>query len=365
MQYREYGLTGKKVSVIGLGGMRFPADEAEGVRAMIRAAELGINYFDTAPHYCNDRSEPIFGMALKQIKNPVYISTKSSISEQRTADEVRRRIEYALERMGTEKIHFFHMWCIMSWKHFEDVMSPGGPYEGALKAKEEGLIDHIVFSTHANGMEIRKMCETKAFEGVTLGYNLFNHTNRHDGILAAYENNMGVAVMNPLGGGMIPAAQDKLQFIQKNKNDTVVQAALRFVASHPEITVTLAGMGTVAHVEENAQVGDDISQPDRDLVEAIKQQYQELGDAFCTACSYCLPCPQQIEIPAILSALNRHHVGMEKAAQGYYQFFKKMAKDNWVPASSCNDCGLCESKCTQRLAVRKLLKEAAGVFETF
>nr|HPQ40569.1 aldo/keto reductase [bacterium] len=153
MHYRDYGKTGKRVSVIGFGGMRFTEDEDEGIRAMLRASELGINYFDTAPHYCKDRSEIIFGNAFKEFTRPFYVSSKSSIGEEKTADDVRRRVETALERMGTGKIHFFHMWCIMNWDHFEKVIAPGGPYEGALKLKDEGLVEHVVFSTHANGDE--------------------------------------------------------------------------------------------------------------------------------------------------------------------------------------------------------------------
>ena len=363
MRYREYGKTGKRVSVIGFGGMRFGKDEEEGVRAMVRAAELGINYFDTAPGYCDDRSEPIFGKAFKLIKTPFYVSTKSSIQSQPKAGDIRGRIEEAMKRMNVEKIHFFNMWCLMDWEHFERVTAKGGPYEGALKAKEEGLIDHLVFSAHANGEEIRRMCESGLFEGVTLGYNILNHSNRFDGILAAHEKDMGVVVMNPLGGGMIPAGAEKLRFITGDRDETVVQAALRFVVAHPEVTVTLAGMGKAEEVEENAKVGERAAEPDPDMVEAIKERYDELGEVFCTACKYCLPCPAGINIPLILSALNRHRVGMTKEAPLYYDFFRKMSGDEWVPARDCTECAECEPRCTQHLPIQDLLKEAAKLFE--
>ena len=56
MYYKEYGRTGKKVSAVGFGGMRFDMsrsikDNAELVRY---ANSKGINYFDTAPGYCDD-----------------------------------------------------------------------------------------------------------------------------------------------------------------------------------------------------------------------------------------------------------------------------------------------------------------------
>ncbi|MBN1295188.1 aldo/keto reductase [bacterium] len=364
MQTREYGRTGKHVSIIGFGGMRFTDDDDESVRAILRASELGINYFDTAPHYCRDRSEDIFGKAFASFTRPFYVSTKSSIGDEKNADEVRRRAELSLKRLGVSKIHFFHMWCIMNWDHFQKVIAPGGPYDGAAILKKEGLIDHIVFSTHANGDEIRRMCETNRFEGVLLGYNLFNHSNRFDGILAAQENTMGVAVMNPLGGGMIPAAQSQLQFLPEHDDETVVQAALRFVVSEPGVTLALVGMSTVAQVEENAKVGDRITRPDPERVARIKRKYGEFGEAYCTACKYCLPCPAQINIPNLLSCLNRQRVGLEKEAGMFYEFFKKTGKTDFIPASACADCGICEERCTQHLPIRAQLREVTRLFES-
>ncbi len=63
MIYREYGKTGKKVSVIGFGGIRFGEDYDYSAEVVRRDNALGIYYFDTAPGYCNDRSEAIFGQA--------------------------------------------------------------------------------------------------------------------------------------------------------------------------------------------------------------------------------------------------------------------------------------------------------------
>jgi len=124
MIYREYGKTGKKVSIIGFGGMRFGEDNDYSVEVVRRANELGINYFDTAPGYCNDRSEMIFGKAFKNMPNQYYVSTKSSIRSEKNAYEVQRRIEKSLKTMNIEKINFFHMWCIMDLDQYNSVMSP-------------------------------------------------------------------------------------------------------------------------------------------------------------------------------------------------------------------------------------------------
>ncbi len=103
MIYRPYGKTGKHVSVIGMGGMRFGDDDDYGAEVVRHASIKGINYFDTAPFYNDDRSEDIFGKAFKNMPAPFYVSTKSSINSDKTADEVRCRIENSLERMNLEK----------------------------------------------------------------------------------------------------------------------------------------------------------------------------------------------------------------------------------------------------------------------
>jgi len=160
MIYKEYGKTGKKVSALGFGGMRFNKEEydkdIEKCADIVRyASSKGINYFDTAPGYCEDKSEIIMGAAFKNMPNPFFVSTKSNYWSDKTADDVRRRCETSIERLGVDKINFYHMWCIMNMEHYRNVMAPGGPYEGALKLKEEGLIDHICISTHATGLQIK------------------------------------------------------------------------------------------------------------------------------------------------------------------------------------------------------------------
>jgi len=77
MIYRNFGKTGKKVSLLGFGGMRFKdiGDHETGVAMMVEAAKGGVNYFDTAPKYFGTKSEVIFGKGfaeLKRRKLPFY-----------------------------------------------------------------------------------------------------------------------------------------------------------------------------------------------------------------------------------------------------------------------------------------------------
>ena len=87
MLYKEFGTTGKKVSVIGFGGMRFKSaeynkDDKICAQLVLEAHKKGITYFDTAPGYCGDHSEPIMGEAFKHMKyGEFYVSTSAKKSK--------------------------------------------------------------------------------------------------------------------------------------------------------------------------------------------------------------------------------------------------------------------------------------------
>ncbi|MBZ4647670.1 MAG: aldo/keto reductase [Clostridia bacterium] len=364
MQYKEYGKTGKKVSVIGFGGMRFRKEDysksMEKCAAVVRrASELGVNYFDTAPNYCDDKSEEIMGEAFKDMPNPFYVSTKSAIWSEKNADDVRRRIEKSLKRMGLEKITFFNMWCILNLEQYRKVMAPGGPYEGALKAKEEGLIEHIVFSTHCNGEDIETIVNEGYFEGVTLGYNATNFAFRQRGIKAAYEKGLGVVTMNPLGGGIIPQNPEFYSFIKENENDSLVQAALKFNASHKEITVVLPGMGTIEEVEENVKAGENFGEMTEEKLNKMAKMLNESLDALCTGCQYCKGCPKDIEIPKYMDAYNMYILNKENTAiSDRLKWHWGMNKEK---AAECIECGKCEAQCTQHLPIIERLKYIANI----
>jgi uncharacterized protein len=364
MIYKEYGKTGKKVSAIGFGGMRFRSEDynksfEEAAKVAVRANELGVNYFDTAPFYCDDKSEEIMGVAFKEMRKPFLVSTKSSINSEKTADEVRARIDKSLKRLGVEKINFFHMWCILSLDQYRKVIAPGGPYWGALKAKEEGLIDHICFSTHCSGEEIEVMVNEGLFEGVTVGYNATNFAFRQQGIKAAYNKGLGVVTMNPLGGGIIPQNPDFYSFLKESENETLAQAALKFNASHKEITIALAGMGSIAEVEENVKAGESLYEMTEERLAKYTEKLNSSLDKLCTGCSYCKGCPKDIAIPKMMDAYNQYILKKdEKAIAG-------RLKGHWsVPveqAAECIACGKCERQCTQKLPIIDRLKHIAAI----
>lgn len=366
MIYRQYGKTNKMISVLGLGGMRFGNNEDYAVELIRKSNELGINYFDTAPFYCNDRSEEIYGKAFKQMPKDFYVSTKSGIFNESNADEVRSRIEKSLNRLGVNKINFYHMWCIMDLGQYDEVMAPNGPYEGALRAKEEGLIDHLVFSTHCSGEDIRKIVEDDVYEGVLLGYNVVNHPYRQEGIRSAKERGIGVAVMNPLGGGLIPNSPEYFKFLKEKAEETVNQSALRFILAQEGVTTALIGASTIEELEENVGVLKYPLEVSAEKRQEIRGNISKSMDKLCTTCGYCLKCPKNIKINRYLEAYNMAILKDREEMNNYLQFLKTQGalKGEEALAIDCIECGKCEQLCTQKIPIIKRLKEISQLSPT-
>ena len=356
MQYKQYGKTGKNISVIGCGGMRFLKDgenyDLDKCAAVVQKAnELGVNYFDTAPGYNQDMSEIIFGHAFKNMPKPFYVATKSNLTD---GNAVRKQIETSLKRFNLPKIHFFHIWTIKSLDEYKVRMKKGGAYEGALQAKKEGLIEHLVFSTHCTGEEIETIVKDGVFEGVTLGYNILNFPFRQQGIKAAYEHGMGVAVMNPLSGGIIPRKPEIFDYIKNPDDKDVTAAALRFLVAHKEITTSLCGMATIEEVLEDVKAGESIKAFPESKKEEIKKRLSHSMDKLCTGCQYCAGCPEGVAVAKHMLAYNQTILDNRGRYFDFMKWHWDMSPDQ---VDACNECGACEKKCTQHLKIIQRLKE--------
>jgi len=182
MLYKPYGRTGKNISAAAFGGMRFKnTDDIDGNAAIVfRAYQKGVNYFDTAPGYCDDKSELIIGAAVKHMRadgsREFYVATKSG-----EADGAKVQ---SLRRLNVERIAFFHIWCLLTLEGWAQ-RKKGGAVAAALKAKAEGLVEHVVVSSHLPGDELAAVLQEGVFEGVTMGYCAANFPYRQKALDAA------------------------------------------------------------------------------------------------------------------------------------------------------------------------------------
>ncbi len=362
MIYKEYGKTGKLVSAVGFGGMRFDETKTlkENAEIVRYANSKGINYFDTAPGYCNDTSELIFGEAFKDMPGEFYVSTKGMPTQFDTAEKAIEAVKKSISRLGVKKINFYHIWCIRKREHYELAMKPGGQYEGLLKCQKEGLIDHIVLSSHQTGNEVNEIIMDKKVEGILLGVNILNFPYRWEAVESAYEKGYGVVAMNPLVGGLIPKHEKELYYLGSD-NETPTEGALRFVISCPQITVALNGFTTKEHIDTACRIADESKPFTQDDIEKIRKKVGTAMNEACTGCGYCNDCPQEIPIPNYLQFYNEKHLfhatdeQMKEKLKFVYEWGVLAGKNGY--ASKCTECGYCEEECTQHLPIINRLKE--------
>jgi predicted aldo/keto reductase-like oxidoreductase len=377
MQYVNFGKTGARVSRLGMGCMRLPAyekdgktvfDEEKGIALIRRAVELGVNYFDTAPYYCDKQSEIILGKALQGgLRDQVWISTKNPI-ENDSGDDYEKRLEKSLKNLQTGHIDFYHFWGISLDTFLNKVLAKDGPFERAKKLKAQGMIKHISFSFHDgdagdkegdNLREILKRGEG-VLESLLCQYNLLDR-NKEPGIALAHEMGLGTVIMGPVGGGRLGAPSKVIRDLIPGKVRSTAEMALRFVLANHNVDIALSGVSTIEQLEENAAVAGNeapLSAAEISRIEDMMKENERLAGLYCTGCKYCMPCPQGINIPEIFTIMNYHRVyKITDFARAAYAEIGKVPWKQFGNASKCVECGICETKCPQSLPIREQLKE--------
>jgi uncharacterized protein len=362
MIYKEYGNTGKKISAVSFGGMRFDMEKSieENAQLLHYAYEKGINLFDTAPGYCEDKSEAIFGAAFKTLRGNYYVATKAMPEYFDTAEKAYERVCRSLEIMNIDKINFYYIWCIRKMSQYELAMRSGGQYEGLLKAQEEGLIEHITLSSHQTGDELQQIINNEKISGILMGVNILNFPYRISGAEAAQVAGMGVIAMNPLAGGQIPQNEKAFDFLAR-PGETATEAALRFLIANPAITSALNGFTTREHIDTACKVADNATPFTTKELDMIRDRLSVQFNCICTACGYCKDCPADIPIPKFMQFYNDkllfNKTPEEMSERLNFQYNWGLLADTNKRASDCIACGKCETACTQHLSIIERLNE--------
>ncbi len=366
MQYKMYGKTGDKVSRLGFGAMRLPmvdghVDMDLSVSIMRRAFDLGVNYVDSAVGYCNSESQIAVGKAIKGRRDKLFVSTKNHYKGE-SGDEWQKFLDQSLERIDVDYIDFYHSHGL-AWDQYQNMLGKGGPMERFRKAKEEGLIRHMCYSCHDSPENMKKLIDTGEFDGMLLQYNLLDRRNE-EAIAYACEKGMGIAIMGPVGGGRLVAPSDQIQNMVGGSKSTP-EVALRFVLSNPNVTLALSGMNSMAMVEENVATAsreEPLTAEERQGILDALEEIKRLSDLYCTGCGYCMPCPNDVDIPRNFQLMNYFRVfGLKDYARREYKGLEKRRKrdgtvvEAW--AAACVECGECEPKCPQNIPIREQLKE--------
>jgi aryl-alcohol dehydrogenase-like predicted oxidoreductase len=143
---RTFGKTGVKLTIVGLAGGRFPLitpDEA--IALTRRAVELGINYFDTAHGYWDGRSEEVYGQVLPEVRQRVFLTTKSTDRTRRGAED---QLHLSLKRLKTDYVDLWQVHGIQDKADVAKVFAKGGAIEAFEAAKKAGKCRFIGFTGH-------------------------------------------------------------------------------------------------------------------------------------------------------------------------------------------------------------------------
>ena len=375
MIYRDFGNTGEKISALGFGCMRFPEVTVDGKpcvdldktdEMLMAAYEGGINYFDTAPYYCNSNSEAALGHGVKAFRDKVLLSSKFPTEVAKKPGDFRRQLETTLARLDTEYLDFYHFWGIGRDK-FDNVMMKQNLLEDARKAKDEGLIRHISFSFHDDPKVIKHIIDTSEAAGVPMEsmlvqYNLLDRSNE-EMLAYAHEKGLGTVAMGPVGGGRLAAPTELYSKLTGKESLPTYELAFKFCLGNPNLSCALSGMQTLDMVKQNIAIASadaGFSEEEWKILGESMEQLKKFSDLYCTGCKYCQPCPAGIEIPRIFNMFTYHNVyGLTDHAK---YMFKEYVEKEGALSDKCLNCGFCERKCPQHLQIRELLKKVEGLF---
>ena len=289
MQKRTLGTDGPQVSEIGLGCMGMSAfygatNEAEAVRTIHRALDLGCNFLDTSDMYGPHTNERLLGGAIAGRRDQVFLATKFGIKLEMT-DPPRRAIdgspayvreacEGSLQRLGVEHIDLYY-------QHRVDPRTPIEETVGAMaELVKEGKVRHLGLS-EASAATIRRAHAVHPIAAVQSEFSLWTRDVEEEVLPTLRELGIALVAYSPLGRGFLsgrfssPEELDEGDFrrygprftgenlahnlqlaervkeLAAEKGVTPGQLALAWVLSRGEQIVPIPGTKRVSYLEEN------------------------------------------------------------------------------------------------------------------
>lgn len=332
------GKTGLEVKRLGLGGIPIQrVDESEAVKTVRHAVECGVDFIDTARAYTT--SEEVIGKALVQTSKQVVIATKSHA---RTADGIRKDIDISLKNLRREHIDIYQCHYVKDEEDYKKIIGQGGALEGMYKARDEGLIGHIGFSTHSLDLADR-ILDDDVFETVMVCFSFLEPTAKNKVIPKAIQKNVAVITMKPFSGGAIDNPR----------------LALKYVLSQSGI-LPIPGVETQDLFDENWAVfsGDhQLTPAERQAIDDLRNRYDK---SFCRRCDYCQPCTENIPIQIVLGI----RYAVKRFGDGF--LLTDWGKDAVNKARNCTECGECAARCPYELPIPELIQaNLKWVDETF
>ena len=379
MLYRKLGKTGCEVSILGFGCMRLPIkdsnqsaadrfdpnkfiDEEKAISLIHYAKAQGINYFDTAYVYHSGKSEPLLGKAVQGFRDEIRIATKLPAWMVKGPEDFDKFLNEQLERLATGYVDFYllHGLGRETWTKMKEL----GALRFLDKILGDGRARFAGFSFHDDVRIFKEIVDAYDWAICQIQYNFLdrNYQAGREGLEYAASKGIGVVIMEPLRGGRLAGQiPEKVQTIWDSAplKRSPAEWALRWVWNHPEVSTALSGMNSMAQLQENLKIAGEgransLSPKDLTLIDQVTETYQKMLAIDCTACCYCLPCPQGVNIPHNFRLYNDHH--MFKDQEINFILYNRMTAPE-QRASNCAECGECEERCPQQIKIIEGLKK--------
>jgi aryl-alcohol dehydrogenase-like predicted oxidoreductase len=302
MEMRVFGHSGMQVSMLGfgcggVGGLMVRGAPAEQDRAVGRALEVGVNYFDTAVQYGNGESEKNLGRVLAQMKPAnVIVGTKVRVPSadfSRIRIAVAESLEASLWRLRREQVDIFHLHNAISTAGGGETLSVkqvlGEVVPAFQRLREQGKTRFLGITGVGDTAAVRQVIDAGDFDSAQVSYNmlnpsaavalpdgypaqdyerLFEHTQAAGvgvvgirvlaaGALSGVSERHPVASAppEPIGSALnydadLERARRLMPLVTEGYADSLAEAAVRFVIAHPAMGTILVGMATPEQFEQ-------------------------------------------------------------------------------------------------------------------
>lgn len=338
--------------------MRYLASEEVAVETVRQAVKMGVNHIETARGYGN--SEQYLGKALSaglpQERSQLYITSK--ITPTADGDLLERSIDESLARLKTDYIDCLAIHGINTQEHLDAALAG---IAGIAKARSDGRVRHLGFSTHAPLKIILTAINTDLFEFVNLHYYYFFQRNAPAVELAA-KKDLGVFIISPADkGGQLYTPPETLR--QLCEPFSPLELNYRFLLSDRRITTVSVGAANPQELELPLKSSDRLEPLTEEELAVFQRLESRLGERLatdkCSQCYGCLPCPEGINIPEVLRLRNLA-IAYDMTDFGKYRYRMFENAGHWFwgnKGNKCTSCGDCLPRCPEELDIPTLLKD--------
>lgn len=339
LDYRVLGNTGLKVTRVAMGCM-ITSDPS----VITRAADLGINYFDTARGYQHGNNERMVAAALGARRKHVAISTKSGAPGK---EQLLKDLDTSLAELKTD---YVDIWYLHGKDKPEDIRDD--MIEAQQIAKKQGKIRFAGMSTHALPKMAPWTVEKKAFDVVLTTYNFAMEANMDEAIAAVAMTGTGVVAMKVMAGGF-RRVNPSDSLYKTLRRDGAMLAALKWVLKKPNVHTTIPSMTDMDQLDENLRAMNEPFAPGDHKI--LSAHLERIAPLYCRMCGECDgKCAQGLPVAAMLRVLTY--------ADGYGQFALARERFRELPleqaAVRCGDCTECTVHCPNGVQVAARLARA-------